>query len=42
MTTKDGRRIHVRKSTEPEAFHQLIYDALGLSFYPLKSKRVDF
>ncbi len=42
MTTKDGRRIHIRKSTEPEPFHRLIYDALGLSYYPLKSKRVDF
>lgn len=42
MTTKDGRRIHIRKSTEPEPFHRLIYDALTLSYYPLKSKRVEF
>jgi transposase len=42
MTTKDGRRIHIRKSTEPEPFHRLIYDALGLNYYPLKSKRVEF
>ena len=42
MTTKDGRRIHIRKSTEPEPFHRLIYDALGLSYYPLKSKQVEF
>jgi len=42
MTTKDGRRIHIRKSTEPEPFHRLIYDALTLSYHPLKSKRVEF
>lgn len=42
MTTKDGRRIHIRKSTEPEPFHRLIYDALTLSYYPRKSKRVEF
>ncbi len=42
MTTKDGTRIHLRKSTEPEPFHRLIFDALGLNFYPLKSKRVEF
>jgi len=42
MTTKDGRRIHIRKSTEPEPFHRMIYDALSLSAYPLKSKRVEF
>ncbi len=42
MTTKDGRRIHLRKSTQPEPFHKRIYDALGLSCYPLNSKRVDF
>ncbi len=34
MPTKDGRRIHIRKSTEPEPFHRLIYDALELSYYP--------
>ena len=42
MTTKDGRRIHIRKSTEAEPFHRMIYDALQLSHYPLKMKRVEF
>ena len=41
MTTKDGRRIHIRKSTEPEPFQRMIYDALGLSYHPLKTKRVE-
>ena len=42
MTTKDKRRIHIRKSSEPEPFHKSIYDALNLNYYPLKQKRVDF
>lgn len=42
MTTKDGRRIHIRKSTEVEPFHRMIYDALNLSYYPLRMKRVEF
>lgn len=42
MTTKDGRRIHIRKSTEVEPFHRMIYDALNLNYYPLKVKQVEF
>jgi len=42
MTTQDGRRIHIRKSTEAEPFHRMIYDALQLSHYPLNMKRVEF
>jgi transposase len=42
MTTEDGRRIHIRKSTEAEPFHRMIYDALNLSYYPLRMKRVEF
>jgi len=42
MTTQDGRRIHIRKSTEVEPFHRMIYDALNLSYYPLTMKRVEF
>jgi transposase len=42
MTTQDGRRIHLRKSTEAEPFHRMIYDALQLSYYPLRMKRVEF
>jgi transposase len=41
MTTRDQRRIHIRKSAEPEPFHRLIYDALNLSYYPIKMKRVE-
>jgi transposase len=42
MTTEDGRRIHLRKSTEAEPFHRMIYDALQLSHYPLTMKRAEF
>ena len=42
MTTEDKRRIHIRKSSEPESFHRIIYDALNLSYYPLKKKRIEF
>jgi transposase len=42
MTTQDGRRIHIRKSTAAEPFHRMIYDALQLSHYPLKMKRAEF
>jgi transposase len=42
MTTQDGRRIHIRKSTAVEPFHRVIYDALNLSYYPLRMKRVEF
>lgn len=41
MTTEDQRRIHIRKSSEPEPFHRIIYDALNLNYYPLKMKRVE-
>jgi transposase len=39
MTTKEGKRLHIRKSSQPESFHRLIYGALGLSYYPLKMTR---
>jgi hypothetical protein len=38
MTTREGKRIHVRKSTQPELFHKHIYQALGLAPFPLKAK----
>jgi transposase len=41
MTTKEGKRLHIRKTSQPESFHKLIYGALGLSYYPLKSKRTE-
>ena len=32
MKRKDGKMIHIRKSSKAEAPHQAIYDALGLSY----------
>jgi transposase len=40
MTNKEGERIHVRNSTEPESFHRKIYQALGLKLKPLKQKLI--
>jgi transposase len=37
MTTRQGKRIHIRKSTQPELFHKHIYQALGLTPFPLKT-----
>lgn len=37
MTTREGKRIHIRKSTQPELFHKHIYQALGLAPFPLKA-----
>ena len=34
MQKKDGKVLHVRKSTRPEPRQQVIYDALNLSHYP--------
>jgi len=34
MENKDGQIVHVRKSTRPEPRQQVIYDALGISYYP--------
>jgi transposase len=41
MTTKDGRRIHIRQSSHPELFHRIIYDAVHLNYYPLGKKRTE-
>lgn len=41
MTTKDGRRIHIRKSSDPEPFHRIIYDAVHLNYYPLGQGRTE-
>src|SRR3990172_1851132 len=37
MTTRQGKRIHIRKSTQPELFHKHVYQALGLTPFPLKA-----
>lgn len=34
MQCENGKTIHIRKSTRPEARQQRIYDALGISHYP--------
>ncbi|HOE33803.1 MAG TPA: IS1634 family transposase [Smithella sp.] len=34
MKRDDGKSIHIRKSTRPEAYHKIIYDALQLSPHP--------
>ncbi len=34
MKCKNGETVHIRKSTRPEPGQQVIYDALGLSYYP--------
>lgn len=41
MTTRKGKRIHIRKSTQPELFHRHIYQALGLSPFPLKAMQYE-
>ena len=41
MTTKDGRRIHIRQSSHPELFHRIIYDAVHLNYYPLGQRRTE-
>ena len=40
MRNKEGQQIYVRNSTEPEPFHRLIYNALGISLAPLPAKKV--
>jgi transposase len=34
MKRKDNKLVHIRKSSKAEASHQLIYDALNLSYQP--------
>ena len=41
VTAKDGRRIYTRKTSQPEALHKTIYDALKLSHQPVKIKRYE-
>jgi hypothetical protein len=41
MTTHEGKRIHIRKSTQPELFHRHIYQTLGLTPFPLKAKQYE-
>jgi len=41
LTAEDGRRIYTRKTSQPEAMHKVIYDALHLAHRPLKTKRYE-
>ncbi len=41
MTNKEGKNIYIRNTSEAEWFHKAIYNALGLSYSPLPSKRVN-
>jgi hypothetical protein len=38
--TKDGRITFIRKCSDPEEFHKMIYDALSLEHIPCKSKKL--
>jgi len=40
VSNEEGERIHIRQTTEPEAFHEQIYKAVGMSCRPLKSRRL--
>jgi hypothetical protein len=37
--TKDGRITFIRKCSDPEEFHKIIYDALSLEYIPCKSTK---
>jgi transposase len=39
FTTQDRRRVYVRKTSQAETFHRMIYDVLHLSHRPVKTKR---
>lgn len=41
MTTKEGKRIYIRKCSDPESFHKAVYNALLLKYYPIGEKRVN-
>jgi transposase len=38
LKTKDGHMLFIRKCSEPEDFHKMIYDALRLAYRPCKTK----
>ena len=39
MTTKEGKKIYIRQTTEPEPFHYLVSKALGIKAKPLGFKK---
>jgi transposase len=40
MTTKKGRRLHIRNCSEPETFNKIVYSALGIKSVPVKPKKI--
>jgi hypothetical protein len=40
MTTQEGKRIYIRKCSDPEPFHKSIYSALELNHYPIRENFV--
>jgi hypothetical protein len=40
MTNKEGKRIYIRKCSDPEPFHKKIYNALNLTYCPIGEKRI--
>ena len=40
MKTKNGKTIHIRKTTTPEPFHQKIYNALNISPFNITAKTI--
>jgi hypothetical protein len=41
LNTSTGKTIHIRKCSEAEPFHKLIYDALKLNYVPCKPQKVE-
>ncbi len=39
--TKDRQRLYIRKTSQADAFHKMIYGALNISHSPLKTKRYE-
>ena len=40
MRSKDGHKIYVRNCTEPEPFHRLIYETLGIPLKPAPAQKI--
>jgi len=40
LAHEQGERLYIRQTTDPEPFHLMVYQALGLAPQPLKTKRL--
>lgn len=40
LTTREGKQIILRNTTEPEPFHKMVADALSIEAKPLRRKRI--